>query len=151
MSKGIWAIFINEVNPSTLNKGTFIPPEVMEKATGFQRDSDEYGLQCMRVRSMLEAHFEEKGAPVTIKHEQGGLRILTDEEATEYNHQRFKQTMRGMFEANRRMSNVDESNMRPDQLSAHRNRVNAQAHVITAVAARNKELRLIPYSRSLKP
>lgn len=148
-SGGVWAIFINEIDMNRIGKGSFISPDTLERVTTFKRGSNEYDLQVLRVKGLLEAHFDESGNPVTIKIEQEGLRVLTDEEATEYNHRRFKIGMRALFEANRRMSNVDEGKMTSEQVAAHRAKLNAQAHVVTAVANKNDTLRLIPYSRQV--
>lgn len=148
-SNGAWAIFIHEVPLETLTKGSYITPEVIEKALGFDRGSNEYSLQSLKLKETIEAWFEERGNPVTIKSEQDGLRILTDAEATEYNHRMFKIGMRRLFESHRKMLNVSEKNMTSEQVSSHRQRMNAQAHVTAAVWTQNQTLRLIPYSRQV--
>ena len=146
---GAWAIFMREVPFESIGKGSYITPEVIERATGFMRGSNEYSLQSLRLKDMIESWFEEHENPVTIKIEQDGLRILTDTEATEYNHRMFKIGMRRLFESHRKMLNVNEKDMTQEQVSAHRQRVNAQAHVTASVWTQNQTLRLIPYSRQV--
>ena len=144
-----WAIFLNEVPMDQLSKGSYIAPEVIERTIGFIRGSAEYNLQMLKLKEMVEARFEEAENPVTIKVEQDGLRILTDAEATEYNHRMFKIGMRRLFESHRKMMNVDEGSMRQDQISAHRQRANAQAHVVASVWTQNQKMKLIPYTRAI--
>lgn len=94
-----WPIDVEE-----LNKGDVIPSSRIEEITGERCGSDAYQFGKMRLAAFIEVEREQCGNPVVVKHEQDGLRILTDDEAVDYTEKRFKEALRAAGRAHYRQS-----------------------------------------------
>lgn len=68
-----------------LKRGDSIAAAVVESAIGRSRSDDAYWLELLRVREMVVSHFLERGDDgVIVTTCDGGLQILTDEQAAGY-------------------------------------------------------------------
>jgi hypothetical protein len=94
-----------------LRKGSRIAPEVLELAFGLMRGTDVYRLKLLRVRDYIARRLADRGELVTIISMEGGLAVLTDEEALAYNGRRFDVERRQSERCFVRLGQVDRSNL----------------------------------------
>lgn len=70
---------------STLEKGSEITREMIEKITPHPAGSDGYRLALLGLKGLLAKRLEDRLGVITIRQSGHGLRILTDEEAAVFN------------------------------------------------------------------
>jgi len=130
-----------------LAKGDVIPIERIEMVTEKNYPSQEYQLALLALKQDLEKRMYDLGRPVTIKQERGALRILKDDEASEYNYVLFDQHVKGLVRRHRMNCLVDVSQMNETMKNAHRRRLAIEGCVIQAVSDACQTLQLPVHKR----
>ena len=124
-------------------KGDYITPEELEKELGYLPT----GLQLLAICQSLD----DTNNGITIKSEDGGIRFLTDGEATNYNHSYFGRHVGGLMRRNKKMLSVDQGKLSKDEKTRHKRRLEVQAATITGVRDSLRQfLPLKPYSSDIK-
>ena len=113
-------------------KGDYISSEELEKVLGHKPDS----LELMHLCKTAQDNHEN----ITVKSEDGGIRFLTDNEATGYNHAWFLRHLRGLDYRNKRMSAVDQSNLTDDQKKKHGRSLEIQGNILAGIENTINEL-----------
>lgn len=133
---------------SILRKGDYVLPQTLEEITGKQIGTAEYTLACLAIKYQIAAAIKARdGRQVTIRSEAGGLRILTDSEAAEYNPKAIEQSRRRLIAAHERNLDVDEAKLFGDERQSHyRNLAVGGAYVQHLKRAR-RELRIEGHKR----
>ena len=72
-----------------LEKGCYIPPDEIQAQCEHPRDTKKYQLYVLTLIETIRKHLYANGKSYTVKQDRDGIRILTDEEATEYNASRW--------------------------------------------------------------
>ena len=125
------------------SKGDYISPEELEKELGFKPDSLQLMSLCQSVQNNHEG--------ITVKSEDGGIRFLTDNEATGYNHGWFIRHMRGLFYRNKRMLAVDQSKLTPEHKKEHTRKLEIQGNTLASIEnTLNELLPPQPYESGIK-
>lgn len=134
---------------SELRKGDYIIPEVVEAEVRCPRDEPRYRLESLKLAQEISRYFEcERDEVVTVRIEQGGIRILTDSEASDYNHASFESGVLKMRRSHRRNLGVDVSNLEESEVRDHRRVLTSQAAQLSAVGeARRHYPSLVPVRR----
>ena len=126
-----------------LSKGDYISPEELEKEFGHKLDS----LELMSICQQVQRHNDS----VTVKSEKGGIRLLTDNEATVYNNVLFFAHLRGLDHRNKRMLAVDQSQLTPEHKDNHGRKLEVQGNILASIENAVKELLPpIPYESGIK-
>jgi len=134
---------MKELAKKEFKKGDYISPEEIEKELGYKPDS----LQLMSLCKAAQDSHED----ITVKSEDGGVRFLTDNEATNYNHGWFIRHLRGLDYRNKRMLMVDQSKLVKDQKVEHQRRLEIQGNVLAAIENTVNELvPPIPYESGIR-
>lgn len=118
-----------------LQKGDALAPETIEKITGFPIGTRRYELGVLQLRQRILRELEDRGRPVTVAVDGGCLRILTDEEAAEYNPHQFRVGFRKLLRAHRRALHVDASQLTAEQRAALERSIVVQSKMISAARA----------------
>lgn len=109
-----------EIHPfdvNALGKGDWITPDQCERVLSISREHKDYDLKLLALAQVLERHWREvRDEQITLRCEDGGIRILTDDGAIEENLRRFEQHKRGMGRALVRQSGVDRSKVTSQEL-----------------------------------
>ena len=134
---------MNDLVKKEFSKGDFISPEELEREFGHKFDSLQLMALCQQVQNNHES--------ITVKAENGGIRFLTDNEATGYNHDWFKRHLRGLAYRNKRMLAVDQSQLTKDHKKEHGRRLELQGGLLASIENSLTELLPpVPYERSIK-
>jgi len=134
---------MKELVKKQFTKGDYISPEEIEKELGYKPDS----LQLMTLCKLAQENHD----AITVKSEDGGIRFLTDSQATNYNHGWFIRHLKGLEYRNHRMLAVDQSKLDKDQKSVHQRRLEIQGNVLAAVENTINELvQPEPYKSGIK-
>lgn len=111
--------------PLETNGGEFYGP--MELAKMLNKDMvTEFDLMAIQA----EIH---KKTRKTCKIEEGGIRILHDSEASIYNNSLFGRFLNAMFARNRKMLQVDRTQLTDDEQKTHDRKVYVQGKVLQAI------------------
>lgn len=114
------------------SKGDYVSSEEIEKELGFKPDP----LQLMTLCKIAQNNHEN----ITVKSENGGIRFLTDNEATGYNHGWFLRHLRGLDYRNKRMLAVDQSKLTTDQKKEHNRKLEIQGNIQASIENTINEL-----------
>lgn len=116
---------MKELLKQNFSKGDYITPEQIENELG-QVPSD------FQLMAICQA-FNDANSGVTIKVEQGGIRFLTDSEASNYNHNYFGRHISALFRNHKKMLSVDQRNLSKDEVVQHKRRIDVQASFIVGI------------------
>lgn len=131
-----------------LEKGDYIEPGIVEKIVGMSQEHRSYGLACMGLRAQIERHFAvKKEMIVTVKCEESGVRILTDNEASVYNHNTVKRGARQIMNGQARNLAVDASKLSDQERRDHDRRLVTDGAYAQAVRKVKKQLEVTPNQR----
>jgi len=132
----------------TIEKGDCIKPSVCEEKTGKRRGTTEYQFALMALSKKVEADMLDEGRPVTVRVHKDGLRILTDIEASRFNHDCVKSYLLRMGYSAQRLARVDFSQFDDHDKLVHAHRVQiAAATVRGAKKERNNIFRVIAHQK----
>ena len=134
-----------------LAKGVTIHCEEIEAAYHVRRsDHKQYQLAVMQAKQEIsKLTARELGQTWTIKQEGDSLRILTDEEAVDYNAVQFDRGRRAMATAHRRLIGVDRSMLSDGRQNEHDRHIFAQATQLQAITDAKRRLRKQSHVRSI--
>lgn len=130
-----------------LKKGDGISREKCESILRVSATDDKYGLKLLALKETVVRGLENRGLPVTVVCDHGGLKILTDEEAAEYNPIQFTLGLQKAAQAHRRTMLVDQSGLTVDARKSLDRRIEIQGKVLQAVSETRKTLTAEPHRR----
>jgi len=113
-----------------LKKGQVLSTEYLEYVTGISRR--EYEKFTFAILALRKEIMDRTG--YTVKIEQRQLRILTDAEASVYNHKRLHNRVHGMYRDFDHLRNVDILQLNDEEKHAHERRVINCSKYIQAVS-----------------
>ena len=135
------------VDYANLQKGDVITARKIEHITGFKQDSNAFRFAMMQLQSTIERTMEQRGTPVTIKSEKNSLRVLKDEEASEYNHKRTLQQVVGVMRTHKRAQLVDTGNLTKEDKKTHAQRLAVSGHFAQALTRAREEIPTLTHKR----
>ena len=117
-----------------IQPGDIITRQQVEQAEGRSERKDPIGFQLvmLRVREELIKHLKGiHGRELTVRILADGLHVLDDATAAQYNPKRFRDGMRLMRKAHRRLMAVDQSRLTPQQREDLTTTICKQAHQLS--------------------
>ena len=138
------------VDYETLKKGDVITADRLEKLVGLKRDNPRYSLAIMSLKQRIQDDLEDIGSIWTLAIVKNDLRVLTDAEASEYNHRSLLNGMAKMFRSQYRNMAVDVTELTDDQEKDHIRRIEVDGKILQAIRAARKtpkftdEVRTVP-------
>lgn len=124
------------IDTSAIHKGDEFSVEKVEQITGLERDTTAFRLAALGLQSLIQ-----KRTGFTVKAlTTGGLRVLTDPEASEHNRRQFEHNMRGMFLRHELNLNVDRTALSEEQLARHDRALTSQAAYLAVLAREHKKV-----------
>lgn len=107
-----------------VSKGWQLTPTELTTITQTKPDTKKYRLAVVGLANRLERELREEGHEEwTVAEVKGCLRVLTDEEADEYNAKQGDQGVRRIRKACRKLGGVDTSSFSQEQIQMHDRRV----------------------------
>jgi hypothetical protein len=132
---------------AAVNKGDVFTAEWCADLLGGDPQTQRYQLRLLDLSKELERGLWAVGKRYTVRIRQGGLAVLTDAEAAEFNAARFESLERGMTRSHCRMLAVDEGGLSEVQRSRYHRDLALEGLTLAAIAAARAEVRPIPYRR----
>lgn len=123
-----------------LRKGSVVSREVVAEAYGVKVDDRDYWKAHMRALAYVERRLRERGEPATVVTRDGGIAVLTDDEASIYNASRFEGRVDGMRRDHGRMQEVDRGAVAPARVAAHDVALVGMGRQLGAVVRARREL-----------
>lgn len=131
------------VDYDTLEKGDNISPEKCESILKIKRDDKHYGIELLKLKLTIETAMLERQKPVVVRAVNDGLRVMLDNEASEYVARRFLSHERGLVRDHLRGGRVDVSKLSDDERKRHERNTQTQAFKLQALQqARRPRLEL---------
>lgn len=132
-----------------LRKGDIIPAERVERIVGIKQSAGQaYQLALLSLTSQIAQELGDRGRNWTLKTERGGIHILTDAEASTYNHREAKKARRAMLRRHQLNLSVDVGALNEDQRKQHDRIIEIDGKYVQAMFATRKELQLQAHRRS---
>lgn len=133
------------VDWDSLKKGDFIDRERCEKIVDCPSDSPKYALKLLSFKETVEREMADRGKPVTVRVDHGSLKILTDSEASAYNEDRQRASLRAFSRGHRRNVAVDVAELNDEDKAKHERRLLVGGTILTAIQSARSKLSLIKH------
>jgi hypothetical protein len=137
------------IDYETIEKGDVIPVGRIEELIGAKQFTSAYDLGLLQLTTRIEDELHERGKPWTLRTEKGAIRVLTDAEASAYNHSRQVAARKAMRRRFALLVAVDPDLLDDDQRKDHERYVEVNGKYIQADNAVRAQLRLIPNVRNV--
>jgi hypothetical protein len=127
-----------------INKGDTMSQQECEKVLMMTRkdDRDRYDLALMNLARNIEQVLAAKGRPLFVRCESGGLRVMTDTEASNYKDRHFRNSLNRAIVCHAHAQQVDTSVMSQEEKDAHRAKITTQAAFVASIAYTQQQLAL---------
>lgn len=116
-----------------LRKGDRVSVNAIERAFSVKRQTDAYRLALLKASNYIVRRFRDRGEIVTVVERKHDLVILTDDEASKYNDERFAINIRGAARAHTRNLGVDRSKLSAGVIDEHDRRIVNNGRVLGAI------------------
>ena len=139
---------------STLDYGSTIPNEIVEEFFGVTVDDDGFRFKQIKFIYMVDMALRGRGMVATICVRNGVIKVLTHEEAAEYNRKRFNCHVAGMARVHEKNMHVAAKELSKETRDVHTKTVMFQSKALQGVLRTRAEFQLETVSRkapSLKP
>ena len=121
------------IDPNEVEKGTVISAATLEKATGVKRTSRRYQLKLLALCKWIERQKYASGSPMRARIDGDTIRVMEDNEASEYAGARHRAHVRAMLREFVHMQMVDENNLTDGEVRDHRKRTEIAGRYTQAV------------------
>lgn len=135
------------IDYDALRKGTTISRERLERITGKQAGTKDYQLKLLAIQSQIERELNQRGHAWTIKIQKDEIRVLTDAEASTYNHALQVQARCAMEKRYALNAAVDVSALGEDQRKQHDRTMEVDGKYLLALQHVRRSLRLAGHAR----
>ena len=129
-----------------IEKGSVIEESQCRKIIKHSSET-EYQLGLLKLKSLIEDRLQDRGVVVTIKCHKGALVILTDSEASEYNEERQKHSLKAFAVSHRRLIGVDTARLNSEQKMNHERRLVQGGLFLSAINDTRKKILELPPSK----
>jgi len=99
------------IDTDELKKGDYIAPERISEIYGVSVDDSNFWVNALRLRSFIEKKTRDDGTPLLTKGEGKGIRVLSDEEAADYENKCAIDAKRAFGRRIGRMAQIDSSRL----------------------------------------
>jgi len=133
------------INVEELSKGQVLSVDQLERLLApLRAGTQAFDLAVLKLRTYIEREKAAAGEIVTVRHVNGGLRLLTDGEASVYNHARFCRNLKQLWLFHGRAAGVEVSEFDEEQRARHDRQLCQQGAMLLAVRTVNEQQRLLP-------
>lgn len=130
-----------------LSKGDVIAPETIEAAVNCKRLHPQYALRLLSFKEHLERELMTRGQAITLKCEDQSIRLLTDEEASEYNAKATDAYFRRAAKAHVRNLSVDVGNLTTERRQQHERTLVVNSRMLQAMKRERRTMALESHAR----
>lgn len=130
---------------ASLEKGSWIEGKDLDEAITVKRNHPHWALKLSQL--VERVHDEREDLCARVDHDR--IRIMTDEEASEYGERRLVHHVRGIKRVRLRLARVDVNQLTSEQKRVHETRMLAAGNIATATRmALKKEARILALLKS---
>jgi len=127
---------------SSCDFGQIIPNSVIEEYYGVKEEDEDFKFKQIRFMQLLDAELKARDMYATICIREGQIKILTHEEASEYNRKRFNCHVAGLARTHEKNMHVAANELEEETREEHNRTVMFQSKVLQAVLRTKAEFRL---------
>lgn len=136
------------IDYEAIKKGDSIPVDKVERLVGVSRTDARFSLLAMQMAKQIERDLHINKKMWTVRTEGGSIRVLTDAEASHYNHSRQRRDRRSMFRRFALNSAVDATLLSDDQKQQHDRAMEVDGRYIQAMRSTRAQLSAETYRRN---
>jgi len=137
------------IDYESLTKGTVISIREIENITGISSEEiKKFELARLQLRNQIDRELRNIGIEFTVAQVKGNIKVLTDEEASDYNNRKRQAALGQLCNAHAKITSVDASCFDPELKKKHERRVFLSSKFLQAFQNVRKELHLQPYKRN---
>jgi hypothetical protein len=132
------------IDVEKLQKGDYISPLKCADALNITPDDPQYDLKIMTLKQQIENELLAIGNIWTLKMECGGIRILKDSEATDYNQRQLEISVNRMKRAHNRQLGVDCNELSTKEIAVHNRRLTTHGAIIISIEETKRRTNSLP-------
>jgi len=137
------------IDYETLCKGDILSVEQIEKITGISpKQENKFNLARLQLINQIDCELQRLGIQYTVAQVKGSIKILTDEEASEYNDKGRQSALVKLYKHHTKLSSVDTSEFDDKTKKNHERRIYLSSKFIQACNNVRKEIKAAPYKRN---
>lgn len=127
-----------DIDVSALQPGSVVEQSVCEKVIGFSRSSNQYEFQfnLMQLAEHISRLLWKDGRKWTVTTKDGTVCVLTHEQASKYNTQRFQNAIDKMRRCNRRLVAVEIAEIPKEHRAQHDEAIAKQSRILQGMRVR---------------
>jgi len=125
-----------------IDYGDVVPNSILEEFYGVSEDDERFRFKQIQFIHYLDSELRSRGKVCTICTKDGQIRILTHEEAAEYNRKKFNCHISGMARSHEKNMNVDRDYLTTNQLDKHDHTVMFQSKILQSILNVRSEIQL---------
>ena len=134
---------------AALEKGDFIPPEMVEEYAKVPRNHPRYQLSLLALKDTIRKGLHRMGRIWTLASKNGGIRVLTDPEASLHNRRRWNEQVRAQGRTLRDNLHVDTSLIEDEGARRqHEQDCISQSRQYAAAKQERRKVALVPHRRA---
>jgi hypothetical protein len=139
------AVMNFEVDVENVEPGTTIEQSTVEQIIGIKRQGNEYDYQfaLMQLGEFVQRSLWKIGKQYTVRTSNGEVQVLTHEEASRHNANKFDLRMEGMRRDNRRLVAVDVGALSKEAREDHGKAIIKQSRILSMLKTAKRELSLV--------
>ena len=124
-----------DVDIASIDCGSFLAESDCQKLFGYARIDDpvRYQFDLMRLSDWIGKELAKAGKVLTVTCDGAEIRVLTHEQASEYNQKHFDNSIRRMRKCMRRLSAVDIRELDSDRVKRHDKAIGRQSKILQMI------------------
>jgi len=122
--------------------GDVVPNSVLEEFYGMSEDDERFRFKQIQFIHLLDSELRSRGKVCTICTKDGQIRILTHEEAAEYNRKKFNCHITGMARSHEKNMHVDRDCLDSNQLDSHDHTIMFQSKILQSMRNVRAEIQI---------
>lgn len=134
-----------------LYKGDEVPVEKLQEIIQHPVASDEYRFAVMALAQRITDELSERGIEAVVVQRKGGLRILTDSEASIHCYNEAQRGYKMIGRNLKRQIVVDQTALTEEERRMHESRINVTSRMYQAATSARKDARKIESERPYMP
>lgn len=140
-----------KVDVSSLEAGDSIEQAQCEEIIGFNRTGKmyEFSFELMQLAEYVQSQLWKIGKELTVVSHKGSVRVLTHEEASEYNASRFDNAIKKMRKCHKRLVAVNTNGFDAETKNNHCVSIIKTSRILTAIKGTRTEITIEPHVASM--
>ena len=124
-----------DIDLETIEPGSVLEMEACEKLFGYLRKNDpiKYQFDLMRLANYIYCESANRGRIFTIICDKSDVRVLTHEQASDYNQQHYKNAIKKMRKCHRRLVAVNTAELDAARIANHDKSIIRQSRILQMI------------------